>query len=70
MFKAQFGISPFERLTPSTIMRNLAADIVGIQHAIRDLKNDLLAFQDIKMLKTWLKAMRRRQKMDYLDCPF
>lgn len=70
MFKAQFGISPFERLIPSTIMRNLAADIVGIQYAIRDLKNDLLAFQDIKMLKTWLKAMRRRQKMDYLDCPF
>jgi hypothetical protein len=70
MFKAQFGISPFERLTPSTIMRNLAADIVGIQHAIHDLKNDLLAFQDIKMLKAWLKAMRRRQKMDYIDCPF
>lgn len=51
MFKSQFGISPFERLTPSTIMHSLAADIVGIQHAIRDLKSDLLAFQDIKMLK-------------------
>ncbi|HUW75533.1 MAG TPA: J domain-containing protein [Gallionella sp.] len=70
MFKAQFGISPFERLTPSTVMRNLAADIVSIQHAIRDLKNDLLAFKDIKMFKAWLKAMRRRQKRDYLDCPF
>lgn len=70
MFRAQFGISPFERLTPSTIMRNLAADIVGIQHAIRDLKSDLLAFQDLKMLKAWLKTMRQRKRMAYLDCPF
>ena len=70
MFKSQFGISTFERLTPSTIMRNLAAEIVGIQQAIRELKSDLLAFQDVKKLKAWLKGMRRRQKMDYLDCPF
>jgi hypothetical protein len=70
MFKSQFGISPFERLTPSTLMRNLAAEIVGIQQAIRELKSDLIAFQDIKKLKAWLKGMRRRQKMDYLDCPF
>lgn len=70
MFKSQFGISPFERLTPSTIMRNLAAEIAGIQQAIRELKSDLLAFQDIKKLKAWIKGMRRRQKMDYLDCPF
>jgi hypothetical protein len=70
MFKSQFGISPFEQLTPSTLMRNLAAEIVGVQQAIRELKSDLLAFQDIKKLKTWLKDMRRRQKMDYLDCPF
>ena len=70
MFKSQFGISPFERLTPSTVMCNLATDIVGIQNAIRELKDDLLVFQDIKKLKAWLKAMRRRPKMDYFDCPF
>jgi len=70
MFKSQFGISPFERLTPSTLMRKLAAEIVEIQQAIRELNSDLLAFQDIKKLKAWLKGMRRRQKMDYLDCPF
>lgn len=64
MFRSQFGISPFERLTPSTIMRNLATDIASIQHAIRDLKSDLLALQDIKTLKAWLKIMLRRQKMN------
>jgi hypothetical protein len=52
-------------------MRNLAAEIVAIKQSIRELKSDLLAFRDIKQLKAWLKEMRRRQKMDYLDdCPF
>ncbi|CAH1079410.1 J domain-containing protein [Candidatus Nitrotoga sp. 1052] len=70
MFKTQFGISPFTQLSPSTIMRNLAADIVGVQHTIRELKDDLLVFQDIKKVKAWLKNMRRRPKMDYFDTPF
>lgn len=70
MFKAQFGISPFTRLSPGTIMRNLATDIVGVQHAIRELKGDLLVFQDIKKVKAWLKNMRRLPKNDYFDCPF
>ena len=70
MFKTQFGISPFTQLSPSTIMRNLAADIVGVQHTIRELKDDLLVFQDIKKVKAWLKDMRRRPKIDYFDCPF
>lgn len=70
MFKTQFGISPFTQLSPSTIMRNLATDIVGVQHTIRELKDDLLVFQDIKKIKAWLKDMRRRPKMDYFDCPF
>jgi hypothetical protein len=70
MFKAQFGISPFARISPRTIMRNLATDILGIQHAIRELKDDLLAFQDIKKIKAWLKEMRRQPKMDYFDIPF
>jgi hypothetical protein len=70
MFKAQFGIAPFAHISPRTIMRNLANDIVGIQHAIRELKDDLLAFQDIKRIKAWLKEMRRRPEMDYFDTPF
>ena len=70
MFKAQFGISPIARISPSTIMRNLAADIVGIQHAIRDLKSELFIFQDIKKLKAWLKEARRRRKMEYFETPF
>lgn len=63
-FRAQFGISPFAAVTPGTILRDLASDIVGLQLAIRDLKRDLHVFNDTKKFKTWLKGMRRRSKMD------
>lgn len=66
-FMAQFGIHPFARVTPGTLMRHLATDIVGIQHAIRDLKKDLLVFEDIKKLKAWLKNIRNQSEMDYFD---
>ena len=67
MFKAQFGMAPFEQITPAKIMRNLDADIASIQIDIRELKNNLLEFQDIKKLKAWLKGMRQQHKMDYFD---
>jgi hypothetical protein len=71
MFKMQFELPPFQRLTPANVMRNLATEIVELKQAIRELKSDLLAFRDIKILKAWLKEMRKRQKMNYLvDCPF
>lgn len=70
-FMAQFGISPFVNVTPGTIMRDLATDIAGVRHVIRDLRSDLLAFEDIKKVKAWLKKMRRRAaETDVLDGRF
>jgi len=71
-FRMQFGISPLVDLSPSTIMRNLASDIVGVRHAIRDLEKDLLAFdEDIKNFKAWLKDLRHRPRMvGFDDTPF
>lgn len=71
-FMAQFGINPFDRVSPGAIMRDLAAEIVGVQHTIRDLKKDVIAFEDIKKVKAWLKKVQREAaKMDdYGDCPF
>jgi hypothetical protein len=54
-------------LSPDAIQRELAAGIVRVKHAIRDLKKDLLAFEDIKNLKSWLKNMRQQSAMDYFD---
>lgn len=58
-FRAQFDISPFVRVSPDTLMRSLASDIGGIRRSIRDLKRYLLAFDDLKRLKAWLREMRR-----------
>jgi len=71
-FTAQFGIDPFEKISPGTIMRDLATEIVGIQHTIRDIKKDVLAFEDIKKVKAWLKKIRRHaiEMDDFDDCPF
>lgn len=70
-FRTQFGIDPFVRLVPNTLLRHLANDIADVQHDIRALENDLRAFEDIKQLKAWLKGMKRRRAVaDYDDCPF
>jgi hypothetical protein len=66
-FRAQFGISPFAQVSPNTIMRNLARDIASLTSGIYELKKDLLAFEDIKNIKSWLKSMRSRSKMGYAD---
>lgn len=71
-FMMQFGIDPFKKVSPGTIMRDLTSEIAGIQHAIRDAKKDMLAFEDIKKVKAWLKKMRRHaiEMDDFDDCPF
>ena len=67
-FKAQFCILPFENVSPGTIMRDLASEIVRVQHEVRDMKEDLAALQEVKTLKIWLKSLRHRRYED--DMPF
>jgi hypothetical protein len=71
-FMAQFGINPFERVSSGNIMRYLATEIAGVRHTIRDIKKDVLAFEDIKKVQAWLKKVQREAaKMDdYGGCPF
>jgi hypothetical protein len=70
-FRSQFDIAPFFDVAPGTIMRNLDREIVGVKHAIRDLKRDLLAFEDVKKVKAWLKDMRRQSRRgQFDDVPF
>jgi len=67
-FRARFDISPFVDVSPANLMRHLASDIVGTQEAIRNLENDLLALDDIKSLKAWLKKMQRQSRRnDFYD---
>ena len=62
---------PFAIVSPQTVMKHLAAEIANFRNVIRGLKNDLLAFEDIRKLKAWLKALRRQHKREMnLDFPF
>ncbi|MFT4433142.1 molecular chaperone DnaJ [Caballeronia sp. 15715] len=58
-FKHSYGIPPFIDVSPSTIMRNLGADIFSLQESLQALEHDLLVFDDVKQLKGWLKAVKR-----------
>jgi hypothetical protein len=42
-------------LTPASVMRSLAAEIEGLQAEVAQLTDDLLAFRDIKALKSFLR---------------
>ncbi|WP_211471846.1 molecular chaperone DnaJ [Collimonas humicola] len=55
-FRRRFNFGPQEALSPALAMRRLKSDIKGLQQHIAALKNDLLAFADVKNIKAWLKS--------------
>lgn len=69
-FRMRCNISPFARLSPSTLSSSIAKDMAGIRQAMRDLEKDLFALQDIKMTKAWLKKMRQQPRQDFFGDMF
>ena len=69
-FRAHYGLSPFVDLSPSTILRDLVRDIVTMQQTNRDIEHDLEMFEDIKMIKMWLKAIQRQSRSRAFDEPY
>jgi hypothetical protein len=70
-FRMQFGISPFEAVSPGTLMRLLAGDIARVQQGMQEMERDMKACGDVQLLKIWLKQFRRRSRhVDEYDCPF
>lgn len=59
-FRHSYHIPPYVELSPSTVMRNQAAESVGLQQSLRSLEDDLLVLEDISKLKTWLKQFKYR----------
>jgi len=57
-FRHAYGIDPFEPVSPDTVLRNLAGDLKALQLNIQTLEQDLLAFEDLKNLKHWLKRCK------------
>jgi hypothetical protein len=70
-FRMQFGVSPFDPLSPDTVMHRVAREIADLERGIRELKHDLIAFEEIANLKRWLKEMRIRSRaVDLGGMPF
>ncbi len=72
-FAAQFNLDPFDRISPSALMRRLNFSVAEIKVVIAEAEKDLLVFEDHKLFKSWLKNMKSQQSYDrdnFDDCPF
>lgn len=69
-FKYRYGFPPFVEVSPSTIMRVLATEIVSLQESVHGYEEDLLVFDDIKQLKGWLKSVKKSLDAPFEDMPY
>lgn len=70
-FCGQFGMSPFARVKPATVMRDLDDDILHMKQANSALEYELTTLTDAKSVKAWLKKIRHEaENRPYNDCPF
>lgn len=58
MFKQQAGLAPYETLTPERLISTIKQDIDGLRDEIARIQHDLVDFQGINRLRSWLKSYR------------
>lgn len=61
-FCARFGLAPFSRLSPTRALASLTTQIKTTRELVSDLRLDLEAFDDPRLLKDWLKSLRRQRR--------
>lgn len=66
-FKQSYGLPPFIDVSPGTIMGHLAADIFSQKESIRGVEHDLLALDDLKQVKGWIKRVQRELSTPHFD---
>lgn len=67
-FRMDLGLAPSARLAPDDVLKRIRGDIRDVEQRTAALVHDLAAFQDLRGLKAWLKADRRRgPAVDDLD---
>lgn len=70
-FKLRFNLDPFRPITPGQVMRHLANDIASLRRCVGAIDRDLRVFADVKILKMWLKTVRRAPPaFRFSDMPF
>lgn len=58
-FCFRFNMPPIFSLSPDTVIHRLKNDIKDLKSSIDEILNDLVSFQDVKNIKSWLKKIRR-----------
>lgn len=66
-FRHTYGYHQLGALSPDAVLPNLAANIDALHRGIRDLEQDLAAFDDIKQLRRMLKARTPVQAQSVFD---
>jgi hypothetical protein len=69
-FKMRFNVMDNDVLSPASALNSLQNDVCDIQADITTIKDDLVSFQDVKNIKTWLKSYRLPPKNLFDDNAF
>ncbi len=65
-WRMQLSLPPFAPVSPKGLIAKLQDDIRQLQHEVAAIKQDLHTFQDIELLKGWLKGYKI-PKADAMD---
>jgi hypothetical protein len=65
--RAQLNLSPYQALTPASVITLLTRDIADLKRQLKEIKTDLHIVSDPVAFKLWLKACRRQAKAAQRD---
>lgn len=57
-FQMRFGFTPRGRITPASLLQELSLAIASMQQDLRQMRENLVVFDDIQATKAWLKQLR------------
>lgn len=62
--RAQFRMSPYERLLPSQVIPMLSKDASDMKYFIKRLHSEVLMVLDLASLKAWIKALKQSERAE------
>ncbi len=62
--RAQFRMSPYERLLPSQVVPMLSKDVTQLKYFIKRLNSEALMVLDLPSFKAWLKALKQSERAE------
>jgi hypothetical protein len=69
-FMARFRIESMFSLRPGYVLTQLETELIEKRHGLQDMERDLVAFEDINAVKSFLRSMRQAARESFNDFPF